>query len=214
MRKELSIINKELKDCAKQLEGVDQEIYKTFKSPSNYNRTKTRVPSDAVSTALTCRWGDYTGYCEPVQGRRLLFEKGALRKRLTDLNDRRDELLAPLRRTLARKKNEKAVAEYQQTLASYQVEHPRWLAKKQEWETTQPKEVVFVGTIKRNQKDKASDLAALFPKWGLHRRHEKRHFFIDGVTKKGNPRVWCERPPKFLEPEPVKPNEPAKVAEE
>src|SRR5216683_6055372 len=105
MRKELSIINKQIKDCTKQLKGVNQEIYKSFKSQTHYNRTKTPVPSDAVSTALTCRWGDYTGYCKPVQGRRLLSGKGALRDRLGDLNCRRNKLLAPLRRTLDRKRH-------------------------------------------------------------------------------------------------------------
>lgn len=128
--------------------------------------------------------------------------------------NKRNKLLAPLRRTLARRKYEKAFADYQKRLARYEVEYPRWLAKKEEWEATQPKVMVSVGGVKPSKMDKVTDLASHFPGWGGRSRNDKWRFFVNGKTKKGSHHVWCERPAQFREPEPVKPCEPTNSFEE
>src|SRR5262249_41941021 len=159
-------LNEAIKDRTDRLAYVMNEIYDKFKSATHYRRIKEEVPPGAVSTELTCKWCDYTAYCDPVEGSRLLFQKELLRSELQQLNRRRNELLAPLRRTLARRKYEKALGNYRQRLAEYEVEHPRWLAAKEEWERSMPKDVVSVGGIKPSELGKVTDLAAHFQFWG------------------------------------------------
>jgi hypothetical protein len=228
MRKELIAVNSKIEPIAAKLAQIEHEMYGKFRSQTAYEREHESIPWPHVKTTLrqyqpwNGRWGSYTGFCEPVEGKRLLDEKELLENALAKLNSERDVILEPYRQRLAATRYAKEYADYERRLAEYEKQLPQWEERqkewgkrKEQWEATQPKEVLPVGVVDSSEIGSVTDLGLLFPRWGINKgRNSTWRFVCHGsMSKPGKCRVSVERPKTFPEPEPKKPwkpNEPQK----